>query len=70
MDLLADIFPEEEEKAEAAKEYCEKVEDQIEEKTKDITDDEKRMFSSYLITVTQHLLPQEKISGGSIGVMQ
>ena len=30
MDLLADIFPEEEEKAEAAKEYCEKVEDQIE----------------------------------------
>ena len=33
MDLLADIFP---------KEYCEKVEDQIEEKTKDITDDEKK----------------------------
>ena len=42
MDLLADIFPEEEEKAEAAKEYCEKVEDQIEEKTKDLTDDEKK----------------------------
>lgn len=44
MDLLADIFPEEEEKAEAAKEYCEKVEDQIEEKTKDLTDDEKECF--------------------------
>lgn len=44
MDLLADIFPEEEEKAEAAKEYCEKVEDQIEEKTKDLTDDEKNVF--------------------------
>ena len=42
MDLLADIFPEEEEKAEAAKEYCEKVEDQIEKKTKDLTDDEKK----------------------------
>lgn len=34
MDLLADIFPEEEEKAEAAKEYCEKVEDQIEKRRK------------------------------------
>ena len=42
---MADLqkqLAEEEEKAEAAKEYCEKVEDQIEEKTKDLTDDEKK----------------------------
>ena len=42
MDLLADIFPEEEEKAEAAKDYCEKVEETIQEKTGDLTDEEKK----------------------------
>ena len=42
MDLLADIFPEEKEKAEAAKDYCEKVEETIQEKTGDLTDEEKR----------------------------
>lgn len=42
MDLLADIFPEEKEKAEAAKSYCEKVEETVQEKTGDLTDDEKK----------------------------
>ena len=42
MDLLADIFPEEKEKAEAAKDYCEKVEETIQEKTGDLTDEEKK----------------------------
>lgn len=42
MDLLADIFPEEEEKAEAAKDYCEKIEETIQEKTGDLTDEEKK----------------------------
>ena len=70
MDLLADIFPEEEEKAEAAKEYCEKVEDQIEEKTKDITDDEKKNVFFLFNYSDTALVTSGKISGGSIGVMQ
>lgn len=42
MDLLADIFPEEKEKAEAAKQYCETVEEEIQEKTKELTDEQKK----------------------------
>ena len=42
MDLLADIFPEEKEKAEAAKEYGEKVEEEIQDKTDELKDEEKK----------------------------
>ena len=54
MDLLADIFPEEKEKAEAAKEYGEKVEEEIQDKTDELKDEEKKNVS-YLTIVTLHL---------------
>lgn len=48
-------FPRGKEKAEAAKEYGEKVEEEIQDKTDELKDEEKRMYFSYLTIVTLHL---------------